>query len=230
MSGFQTLRAWLQRCRCTPAELLALAVLAAGSLAGLGLVWMAARPGMVPPPEPVPSAITSQGPLAVGQAEVVVHVAGRVAAPGVYTLPGGSRVADALEAAGGPRPRAALEALNLARPLADGEQLLVGDRRSSAPPASAATPSAPSATPSPGSTPAPGSTTAPGASPGVSPISLNQATAAQLELLPEIGPVLAGRIISHREQIGGFTAVEQLRDVSGIGEKTFQALAGLVTP
>jgi len=227
VSGLQSLRAQLQRFGCTPAELLALAVLAAGSLAGLGLVWLAAGPGTVPAAAPAPTATASQDPLAVTEAEVVVHVAGRVAAPGVYTLPGGSRVADALEVAGGPLPKAALEALNLARPLVDGEQLLVGDVPSGAPPAPAATPSAPGAA-APGSTPAPAVT--PGATPAASPVSLNQATAAELELLPEIGPVLAERIISHREQIGGFTAVEQLRDVSGIGEKTFQALAGLVVP
>lgn len=225
MSGLQSLRAQLQRFGCTPAELLALAVLATGSLAGLGLVWLAAGPGTVPAAAPAPTATASQDPLAVTEAEVVVHVTGRVAAPGVYTLPGGSRVADALEAAGGPLPKAALEALNLARPLVDGEQLLVGDVPSGAPPAPAS-PTVPPASGVPPSAPA----ATPGATPAAAPVSLNQATAAELELLPEIGPVLAERIISHREQIGGFTAVEQLRDVSGIGEKTFQALAGLVVP
>jgi len=225
VSGLQSLRAQLQRFACTPAELLALAVLATGSLAGLGLVWLAAGPGTVPAAAPAPTATASQDPLAVTEAEVVVHVTGRVAAPGVYTLPGGSRVADALEAAGGPLPKAALEALNLARPLVDGEQLLVGDVPSGAPPASAS-PTVPPASGVPPSAPA----ATPGATPAAAPVSLNQATAAELELLPEIGPVLAERIISHREQIGGFTAVEQLRDVSGIGEKTFQALAGLVVP
>ena len=240
MSGFWNLRALAQRLGCGRAELAALAVLAAGTLLALGLLWLAARPepdaAMTagdPPGVPAADAPAggtgSEGPLAVEGAEVVVHVAGRVRRPGVYTLPAGARVADALDAAGGALPRAALASLNLARPLTDGEQLLVvfrGENSAPAPgpplpgagaPATGASGQVAPAGPEAHATP-------------TAPLALNQASASHLEELPGIGPVLAERIVAHRDQIGGFTDVGQLRDVPGIGEKTFQALAGLVTP
>ena len=205
----------VRRLRCTPAEALALAVLAAGALLALGLLWLLARPEL---PGTIAAALPTEvasdsGGLEVSAGEVVVHVAGAVHSPGVYTLAGGSRVGEAIAAAGGPRRKAVLDGLNLARPLTDGEQVVVPDRRVAAQP--------PADTTDSGGT---GSAAAPG-----TPINLNQATPADLEELPNIGPVLAQRIVDHRESIGGFTEIGQLRDVPGIGEKTFQALAELVT-
>lgn len=195
---------------CSPADVVALGVLVTGALAALGLVWLLARPaqpaGVQPPPGP------PEG-LALAEEELVVHVAGQVTAPGLYRLPAGARVADALEEAGGPLPEAAVDALNLARPLADGEQLLVP----ASPPADGAVPAASAA-----------SAGAPAWRPDGA-LDLNLATADDLQELPGIGPVLAERIVEHREQIGRFAAVGDLRDVAGIGEKTFQSIAELVT-
>lgn len=207
----------LRRLGCTPAEVAALAVLAAASVATVGLLWVLARPIPAAPGAPSPavaaSASPGSGPLRVTNAEVIVHVAGAVARPGVYTMPGGSRVGDAVKEAGGPLRKAVLDGLNLARPLTDGEQVVVPDR------SSAQVPPGASAAASPG---------AAGAAPTAT-VSLNQATVADLETLPGIGPVLAARIISHRDSVGGFKEVGELRDVPGIGEKTFQSLADLVS-
>lgn len=191
---------------CTPVECVALSVLVAGAVAALGLLWLGARPG--PPPQDPPAA----GGIVVEAEEVVVHVAGEVATPGLYRLPGGARVADALDAAGGPLPGAALDGLNLARPLTDGEQVVVpaagvGGTASAAP--------APSGAPSPAARPD-------------GKLDLNRATAQDLDALPGIGPVLAQRIVSHRQEHGPFETVGKLRDVTGIGERTFQQLAPLV--
>lgn len=211
-----TIVAALRRLGCTPAEVAALAVLATASVAAVGLLWILARPLPAPSalsPVIAASASPGSGPLAVTDAEVIVHVAGAVARPGVYTMPGGSRVGDAVNEAGGPLRKAVLDGLNLARPLTDGEQVVVPDR------ASAQAPQAGSAPVSPGVA---------GAAPTAT-VSLNQATVADLETLPGIGPVLAERIIAHRDSVGGFKEVGELRDVPGIGEKTFQSLAPLVS-
>lgn len=209
---------------CTPAESAALAVLVSGALAALALLWVMGRPG--PPAGGGPAGGDPEpGGLIVQSEQVVIHVAGRVAAPGLYRLAGGARIADALAAAGGPLPDAALDALNLARPLSDGEQLLVPGPGA---PAAAGGPrgqGSPAAQPGgPGAAAAAGGAWRPDGR-----LDLNVATAEDLEQLPGIGPVLAERIVQHREQHGGFAAVGDLREVSGIGEKTFQALAELVT-
>lgn len=141
--------------------------------------------------------------------ELVVHVAGKVRKPGVVRLPPGSRVFDAVEAAGGAHQGVDLSGLNLARLVADGEQVLVGI---ALPPGSA------------GTTPAGGPAT-----PGAEPIDLNSATADLLETLPGVGPTLAGRILEWREEHGRFNAVDELMEVSGIGPKTFAELEPLVT-
>ncbi len=143
---------------------------------------------------------------------VFVHVVGEVHEPGVYELEAGSRVSAALDAAGGSTETAVLSGINLARVLADGEQIVVPDTEGAA--AAAATPAAPGA----------GS----GSSSG-SPVNLNTADAAALETLPRVGPALAARIIDWRSVNGRFASVEQLLDVSGIGQKTFEQLRELVT-
>lgn len=145
--------------------------------------------------------------------EVTVHVAGAVVSPGVVTLPAGSRIADAIAAVGGLLDDADPARVNLARPLVDGEQVLVLREGEEPPPTAAGGPSA--------------GGEAAGSPAG--PIDLNTATVAQLQTLPGIGPTLAQRIVSHREQHGPFRAPGDLRDVSGIGEKRFQDLAGLIT-
>ena len=146
----------------------------------------------------------------VPSAEVVVHVVGQVLAPGVVTLPGGSRVADAVQAAGGSTPEADLAALNLARVLQDGEQVAV---------------------PLPGERPAAGADAgaASGAS-GTVPamVDLNEADVPALDGLPGIGPVLAQRIVEWRVDNGGFTTVEELREVTGIGPAVLERLRDLV--
>lgn len=138
--------------------------------------------------------------------ELVVDVAGKVRRPGIAVLPAGSRVVDALEAAGGARRGVDLTSLNLARPLIDGEQILVGVE----PVAGVA-----------------GSLTAP--SGGDSLVNLNTADQATLETLPGVGPVTAESIIAWRTDSGGFTSVDELLEVDGIGEATLADLAPLVT-
>lgn len=209
----------LQRLGCVPADGIALVILTLATLASMGLLWVLANPGAAGSSPTVPVAVPGDSPsesaaVQVTDAQVIVHVAGAVRQPGVYTLAGGSRVGDAVTAAGGPRRRAVLDGLNLARVLTDGEQVLVPSRGEVDARA-----------------PAPGAAPAAAAEPGSAGVvvSLNQATPTDLETLPNIGPVLAQRIIDHRDSIGGFTDLGQLRDVPGIGEKTFQALADLVS-
>jgi competence protein ComEA len=139
---------------------------------------------------------------------VVVDVAGKVRQPGVRRLPAGSRVIDALTAAGGALPGVDTSSLNLARVLADGEQVVVG---------LPAVPEAAAAVAGPGT----------GSS---GPVSLNSATVEQLDALPGVGPVLARHIIEYRNQHGGFTSVNQLQWISGVGQRKFNELRSLVRP
>ncbi len=145
-----------------------------------------------------------------------MDVAGDVRRPGIAVLPVGSRVVDALEAAGGARPGVDLATLNLARPLVDGEQVVVGA------PAQPAPAGAPATTVVPGVTaPAAG-----GAATGTTPIvNLNTADQATLETLPEVGPVTAAAILAWRDQHGGFTTVDELLEVDGIGDATLATIA-----
>lgn len=142
-----------------------------------------------------------------GSAELVVDVAGKVRRPGIAVLPAGSRVVDALEAAGGARRGVDLTSLNLARPVVDGEQILVGV----APAAGVA-----------------GTLGSRGPA-GESLVNLNTADQATLETLPGVGPVTAESILAWRTDNGGFTAVDELLEVDGIGEATLEDLAPLVT-
>lgn len=200
-----------------------LAVLAVVVALGLALTsWWVVRSEPVPVSAPVRespvdgglgAALEPSPPGATSALEpagtVVVDVAGRVRRPGVLELPDGSRVVDAIEAAGGARGGVDLSGLNLARVLVDGEQVLVGT------------------TPSVGPAPAPGAATAPGAAAPL--VDLNTADQATLESLPDIGPVTAQAILSWREEHGGFTAVQELLEVDGIGPATLETLVPLVT-
>ncbi|GAB2912304.1 ComEA family DNA-binding protein [Nonomuraea fastidiosa] len=178
--------------------LLAIGVLATAVAAFL--VWRAQpTPQPLPPPAPItpPPAVT---PSAAAAAKVTVHVAGKVRKPGVYLLAAGSRVTDAVTAAGGVSKGASTGQLNLARRLIDGEQIVVG---------------APAGQAAPGS---------PMIDPATAVLDLNSATADQLEQLPGVGEVLAARIVEFRTSRGGFTSVDQLREVSGIGPRKFEEI------
>ncbi len=184
------------------AALVAVALLAA---AVAGVVAFRSRPQEMA--VPVVEAAGAPLPGASAEAtsgEVVVAVAGQVRTPGLVRLPAGSRVDDAVRAAGGPLAGADLGLLNLARRLVDGEQVLVGVE----PPAGG---------------PAAGS----GAGGGL--LNLNAASASDLDGLPGIGPVLAQRIVDWRTENGPFASVDQLREVTGIGEAKFQDLQAKVT-
>ena len=147
-----------------------------------------------------------------------MHVTGAVAEPGVVTVPAGSRVVDAVRAVGGVTDEADQSTLNLARPLVDGEQVWVG-RPGETPPV------APGPLPRAGGDPG---DAGPGGAPSA-PLDLTAATQADLEELPGVGPVTAGHILSWREEHGRFSTVEELLEVSGIGERTLAQLEPLVT-
>jgi competence protein ComEA len=138
---------------------------------------------------------------------LVVDVAGAVLRPGLYRLRSGSRIDDAIAAAGGATAKAQLDAVNLAAPVADGEQVVVPGRGAGA------------AAPSP----------AAGASPSA-PVDLNTATADQLDALPGIGPVTAQKILDYRQEHGAFHSVAELEGVPGIGPGRLAQLKGLVIP
>jgi competence protein ComEA len=181
-------------------------------------------PGSASPPTPGPGADSGPGatpyvtgagdPMATtgSSARVVVYVTGKVRNPGVFVLASGSRVADAIEAAGGLRKGAKPGGINLARRLVDGEQIVAGS------PATAG--GDPATGPEPGM--------APGA-PGAGVVNLNTATAEQLDALPGIGGVIAQRIVDYRDSHGGFQSVDQLKDVPGIGDRKFAEMRDKVS-
>ncbi len=161
-------------------------------------------------PRPPVSGAAPSGVASPAGQPIVVDVIGPVRHPGVISLPAGSRVADAIAAAGGFRAgKGGANRLNLARQLQDGEQVDAG-ARSGQPGESAAGPDGQRTSGSAG------------------PINLNQATVAQLDQLPRIGPVTAQKIVDFRQQHGGFRTVDQLKEVPGIGDRTFEQLAPLV--
>jgi competence protein ComEA len=157
-----------------------------------------------------------------------VDVVGAVRRPGLYALPAGARIAAALEKAGGVRGRADRAAVNLAAKLADGQQIVVPLRRAGASGLPVAGAAAVGGTGGAGGAAA-GGAAAGGLAAGAT-ISLSSATQEQLEQLDGIGPALAGRIIQYREEHGGFRSVDQLQEVSGIGDKRFQALKSRIEP
>ena len=208
----------------------ALAVVAAVAavLAAVG-VWRDRPVAEQPPSLSVAGAAEQPVPLAAGAAPgrppgagapLVVSVAGKVHRPGLVQLPEGARVADAIAKAGGPLRGTDLTPLNLARRVADGEQVLVGlPQPAAGPDAGPAGPLAAGAAPgADGGPPAPGGK-----------IDLNRATAEQLDTLPGVGPVTAQRILDWRARHGRFSSVEQLREIEGIGERRFAQLRDQVT-
>ncbi|WP_258064900.1 MULTISPECIES: ComEA family DNA-binding protein [unclassified Pseudoclavibacter] len=156
------------------------------------------------PPAGVPS---SEG------STLLVHVVGAVTSPGVYEVPSTARVVDGIAAAGGLADDADPSLLNMARTLVDGEQLRV-PRIGEAPSEPVGGEAAPAGA---------------GGAAGGGLVNLNTASAVELEELPRIGPAMSSRIIDHREQNGGFGAVEELKEVAGIGDATYEGLVDLVT-
>jgi competence protein ComEA len=154
------------------------------------------------------SSSSSGGSFSVGSesGDLVVDVTGAVRRPGVYRMPAGSRVDDAVTRAGGPTGKAELEAVNLAARLADGQQVVVPERLAAGAAASA------------------------GAVAEDGPISLGTATVEQLEEIDGIGPVTAGDIVEFRDQHGGLSSVDQLDQVPGIGPATMTALRERLQP
>jgi competence protein ComEA len=146
-----------------------------------------------------------------GGTDVVVDVTGAVRRPGVYRMPAGSRVDDAVKRAGGATGKAALDSINLAARLADGQQVVVPE-----------TPPAGAAAGAPGGAAAPAEEDAP--------ISLATATAAELDTIDGIGPVTAEDIIGFREEHSGLSSVDQLDQISGIGPATMEALRERLQP
>jgi len=173
--------------------------------------FASALPATSTPAPPAPSLApgSTVGGTGASGAPVVVDVAGRVRRPGIVSLPTGSRVVDAIDEAGGARRGVDLSGLNLARVLVDGEQVLVGVR--------------------PVAGVAPGAAAGPVASPGGPMVNINTADAEQLDTLPGVGPVTAAAILQWRAEHGAFSAVEELLEVSGIGDATLAEMAPFVT-
>ncbi|WP_374200210.1 helix-hairpin-helix domain-containing protein [Streptomyces sp. AC555_RSS877] len=232
---------WVQtRCGLERRSVLALSVLLVVAAVFAVQHFWAGRTESVRAPEVVRAAAPYEGgqhrgeqaeptastgaPNAVGTAgvEIVVDVGGKVREPGIHRLPAGSRVADALRAAGGVRPGTNTDGLNRARFLVDGEQVIVG-APAVAMPGSGGTGGTGVGGPS-------GSVGSVGGAAPAAPVSLNTATADQLDTLPGVGPVLAQHIIDYRTQHGGFRSVDELREVNGIGDRRFADLRNLVRP
>ena len=169
-----------------------------------------------PAPSAAPPSAASPNP---SQAQLVVYLCGAVRRPGVYHLDQGARVADLLALGGGALAKAGLQAINLAAPLTDGQQVVVPETGA----AGAVAPAAPTA-----SGAAPGGAGSGAAVPGA-PVNLNTATLEQLDALPGVGPSTAQKIIDYRTANGGFKSVDDLNNVSGIGDVRFEALKDLVT-
>jgi competence protein ComEA len=188
-------------------EIAGLIVVLVAVLGGAGLWYARSLPKPVTIAEAGPGAASQESSSASPAVMLIVDVAGAVHQPGVYEFAEGDRVIDAIERAGGPKPKADLSLLNLAAPLTDGTQILV-----------------PKAGP-PGAV-VPG-VSVPGASSGL--ININTASATELETLSGIGEVLAATIVEYRTQNGPFASVEELMDVSGIGPATLDEIRDHVT-
>jgi len=194
------------------AELIGLVALLGVTLGGAGLWYVRSLPRPIPvtagaPGSHAPAPAASASPSSA--AVLVVDVAGWIRHPGVYEFEEGARVIDAIDAAGGARTGAMLDSLNLAAPLTDGSQILVPKEGEQ------------------GEAPAPGASGS-GAAPGEL-INVNTASATELEALPGVGEVIAQAIVDYRTENGPFTSVDQLLDVSGIGDATLENIRELVT-
>lgn len=194
-------------------------VLVLVGLAGAGWALLRARPVAVAtpgvvvasaPPSAEPGEAGSASTSASARPELVVHVVGAVRRPGLVRLAEGARVQDAVDAAGGLTGAARPGRLNLAQPLTDGQQVVIGTARD------------PGSEVRDGSGPPAASSAGPGAA---ATVDLNRATAAELEQLPGVGPVTAAAILAWREQHGRFTVVTELQQVDGIGPKTYAQIA-----
>ncbi len=205
-----------------PAQLLAYGV-AALLLVVVGVRYLEGRgadPPSTAPAVTLDGAAPSEGSSGSGAEDgLYVHVAGAVRKQGLFRLTEGARVGAAVDRAGGPLARADLSGVNLAAQVQDGQQVVV-PKRGAAPTPAASAPA--------------GGATAPGAvdgAPAGPPISLATATVEQLDAGVEgIGPTLAARIVEYRDQNGGFKSIDELREVSGIGEARFTALSEAVSP
>ena len=242
---------WLASVRADPGRAGLIALGAVAALAVLVTVFTLlgedtppVSSAKLPPVAPVadtaaPGPRSAPGTSAAPEGPIVVSVVGLVNTPGLVTLAPGARVADALSAAGGTVAKADTTGLNLARRLADGEQVLVGIAAAPGRPAAlgssvgagppASPPAGPPAGP-PGTTPetpakprSPAKPTAPAA-----PVNLNTASSEELDALPGVGPVTAAAIIAWREANGGFASVDQLAEVDGIGDARLSRLRDLV--
>lgn len=221
---------WRDRLSALPWELprlVAAAVVAVGLTVAAVVALVVVR-GSPPPVEldlPRAGTAAEPGPAGAGagpeperDAEAFVHAAGAVVRPGVYRLPAGARVTDAIEAAGGPTPDADLNQLNLAAKVGDGDRVYVA-RQDEAPP-----PAPPAGTAgTPGAAGVAGAAGAAGAA-AAGPVDLNTATADQLEALPGVGPATAQAILDYRKEHGRFRSVDELLEVRGIGEAKLAAL------
>src|ERR671919_1050637 len=184
--------------------------LAAVALGGLVLWSRGGAAAVAPPAVPPQSEGAEVAASPTGEPEqLYVHVAGAVRRSGLYELPPGARVADAIDAARGTRAKADLDLINLAEPVADGMQVFVPRRGESGAPA------APSASATPGDGPAL--------------VDINTADQLALETIPGIGPVKAAAILEYRESVGRFDSVEELLDVTGIGPATLESMRAYVT-
>jgi competence protein ComEA len=194
----------LNAARASSSEVGLIAVLGLSVVGAAALVWVRSSDPPAPPvrriaaPSPSPSAVKM----------LVVHVSGQVSKPGVYSVPDGSRVQDAIVAAGGPTEPSDSNALNLAAPIVDGQKITV---------------------PKPGEAPVEGVAIAGGVASAGGKTNLNTASQAQLEELPGIGPVLAERIMAYRQTNGSFRTTKQLLEVSGFGPKRYESLKDLIT-
>ena len=177
-----------------------LAILFTLSIGIAGFYFLNSRPqDQMPIISDIPPIISQAEP-----AKLIINVAGKVANPGVYQLPSGSRVIDAIEAAGNPLKGVDISDINLARVLVDGEQILVGASKYSD-----------------------GKKIAKKVSPD-NPLDINRATLAQLDTLPGIGPVTAQRIIDYRIKVGRINALDELKKISGLGGLKFEEIKPLL--
>lgn len=189
-------------------EQIVIATVAVLALVFLGSKLLSRSHAVAAPPIPTATSAAHAAAADAGTGALMyVDVVGAVRRPGLYRLPRGARIADAVARAGGTTRKAQLELVNVAAPLADGEQVVVPRRG------------------------APAAVAASGAgAPSAGPVHLSTATAEQLDSLPGIGPVTAQKILDYRQQHGGFSSVDELDAVPGIGPARLEQLKGLVAP